>query len=166
MGETDRLAGRNGDIWRLYCRGMTQEAIARKYEIKQATVSEIIKGVRDNLPRHVREEAVQEVREHLRELRAEATRIADMEAPPVTVGQRGEILIDPVTKEVVRDYSGKLRAMETALRFAESERKLLGLDAAVKVEQVITDQSAADKAAAEAAKRLEALELDEGTEGS
>lgn len=163
MAESDRLRGRNGKFWRLYCSGQTLEAIADAHDVAVATVHAAIKQVRDSIPAHVRDEAIQEVRDHLRVLRAEATRIADLMPPPVTAGKDGEILIDPLTNEIVRDYSGKLRAMETALKFAESERKLLGLDAAQKIEQTITDQAAADKAAEEAAKRLEALEQ-EGAE--
>lgn len=157
--ELDRLAGRNGQIWRDYCRGVTQQEIGRKYQLSQNRVSEIIKQVRDSIPEHVRADAVTEIREHLRELRAEASRIADMDPTPVHHPRTGEILCD-LDGRPVYDYAGKIRAMETALRFAESERKLLGLDAAVKVDMHTTDQAAADRAAREAASRLE----QEGTE--
>lgn len=159
--ELDRLAGRNGQIWRDYCRGLTQQEIARRYELSQARVSEVIKQVRDSIPEQDRAEAVVEVRDFLRELRAEASRIADMDPVPVYHPRTGEILCDP-TGRPVYDYAGKLRAMETAARFAEHERKLIGLDAAVKVDMSTTDQSAAERTAKEAAARLEQPE--EGTE--
>lgn len=155
--ETDRLAGRNGAIWRDYCRGVTQQEIGRRYDLSQARVSEIIKQVRDSIPEHVRADAVTEIREHLRELRAEASRISDMDPVPIYHPRTGEILCDPDGRPVY-DYSGKIRAMETALRFAESERKLLGLDAAQKIEQTVTDVAAAERAAQAARERLEGAE--------
>lgn len=167
MAESDRLRGRNGEWWRLYCQGWTLEALAERDGKSVSTVSEALQQVRDSIPEDTREAVVAEVRDFYRELRKRAMEIAELLPAPMVAGKDGTPVVDPTTGAFVRDYSGRLTAMKTAADMADRERKMLGLDAAVKVEQVITDQSAADKAAAEAGKRLEALEQDEeGTEGS
>lgn len=154
--EVDRLAGRNGAIWRDYCAGRTQEALAREYGITQGRVSQIIKTVRDSLPDETREEEIQRSLEMLHDLRAGALEIWRMAPAPVFVGKEGDPAQDPDTGEWVRDHSGRLRALETAVKVDERISRLLGLDAAAKVDVSLEagERMAAERLAAEAVARL------------
>ena len=128
------LDGRNGDIWRRYSvYRWTQERIADHYGVTQQTVSEIIRRVREALPVDDLAEMRKQSLELYAELTARAMEIADMVPVPVFVGKDGSIAYDP-DGNVVRDYTGRLRALETAAKFDAETRKLMGLDAASKQE--------------------------------
>lgn len=154
--EDVRLAGRNGVIWRDYCGGMTQEALAVREGISQARVSQIIAQVRDSIPEEDRELEVQRSLEMLRELRAGALEVYRMAPAPVFVGKDGDPAQDPETLEYVRDHSGRLRALDTALKVDQRIATLLGLDAAQKLDMNVATGEArqAERLAEEAARRV------------
>jgi hypothetical protein len=128
------LEGRNGEIYRKYTvYRWTQAKIAEHYGIAQSRVHQIIKAVQATIPKHDLAEMRQQSLELYAELTARALEIADLVPAPVFVGKDGAIAYDE-DGNVVRDYSGKLRAMETAARFDQETRKLMGLDAASKSE--------------------------------
>lgn len=159
MADQMRNARRNEDWYRDHAvRGMTLRAIAERDGVSQATVHAGIQAVRDSIPQSTREQRIADVLEFYAKVRNEAWALADLPGAPVTAGTLGEILHDPETGQPVRDYAGRLRALETAMKTVEHERRLLGLDAAQKIEQTVTDQTAAMRAAKEARKRLEGVE--------
>ena len=158
MAESERLHDRNERWYREYIKGTTLRAIAEREGMHPSTVHAAIKQVRDSTPEDSRDQVIKDAIEAYHLIQAEAFRIAEMLPAPVVVGKDGNILTDPDTGAIVRDYSGRLRAYETAMKTIEAQRKVLGLDAAVRVEQTITDQAAAEKAAEEARKRLEGAE--------
>lgn len=130
------LEGRNGEIWRavtIYRK--TREAVAEEHGISRQRVDQIIADVRENLP----PEDVSEMRRESLELYAEMTRraleIVDLIPAPLVAGKDGDLVEDPDTGEYVRDYSGRIKAMEAAVKFDQERRKLMGLDAAQKIEQ-------------------------------
>lgn len=128
------LEGRNGVIWRghtIYRK--TQEALAEEHGISQARVSQIIAQVKASIPDHDREQMRQESIELYAELTRRALEIVDLVPAPIYVGKDGSIAYDD-DGAVVRDYSGRLRAMETAAKMDAELRKLMGLDAATKSE--------------------------------
>ena len=134
-----RLEGRNGEVWRWYSiRGKTQEWIGQHYGIHQVRVSQIIAEVRNAIPPIDKAELVQESMELIKEVKARAMEIVDMAGAPIAVGKDGIPLIDPDTGEVVRDYSGRLRALDMALKADDTLSKRLGLDSATKVETMAT----------------------------
>jgi DNA-binding transcriptional regulator LsrR (DeoR family) len=137
VADGDRLAGRDGAIWQSYIRGATQESIARKFGISQQRVSAVIKEVRDNMPEETKQEIVQReiemlytAREHVIELMEQA----------VATGE-AKLALD---------------AVDRLVRVGERQARLLGLDAATKVEANVTaDESTATIAlAADAARRV------------
>lgn len=158
--EDPRLAGRNGTIWRDYCGGMTQAALAAREGISQARVSQIIAQVRDGIPEEERELEVQRSLEMLRELRAGALEVWRMRAAPVTAGKDGDLVLDPEDGSYVRDHTGRLRALETALKVDQRIAQLLGLDAAQKLDMSVSQGEvlAAEKVAQDAAARLAGTE--------
>ena len=129
-----RYEGRNGQVWRLYTvYRQNQEQIADDLGISQQRVSEIIREVRANIPAPDLDEMRQQSLGLYAELTERALEIADLAAAPVAVGKDGSIFYDE-NGEVVRDYTGKLRAIETAAKMDAETRKLMGLDAAGKLE--------------------------------
>lgn len=153
--QDDRLLGRDGDIWRAYCSGKTQEAISKEHGISQSRVSQIINEVRASIPEVDKAQVFQRELDFLDQLRAMSLEIAHMPAAPVTAGKDGDVVLDPETGAVVRDYGGKLAAMDRAVKMHERYAKLLGLEAPSKVDVSVIEQTeqAAQAAAVAAAER-------------
>ena len=147
-----RLEGRNGRIWRDYCRGANQVTLAERYELSQARISQIINEVRDTLGEEVRSETIQSEAELLRTLRDEIlAEVYDADAIPVTVGKDGDILRDPDTGEIVRDHGGRLAALDRADRLTQRLHRLLGIDAPAKLDLNLSgEEERAKQAGAEA----------------
>jgi len=151
---SERLEGRNGDIWKWYCAGMTQEAIAEKYAINQSTVSRVIAEVRELIPAADKDEYRRQHLETAARMRAELTKLTEMAPIPAYSNGRPILMEDGVT--VAEDHSGRLAAMDRLTKWLERESKLLGLDAPTKLEAsvALTEQEAATALAAEAAARM------------
>lgn len=154
MAESDRTSGRNGSIWRQYVNGQTQESLAAEYGLSRERIAQIIRAVRDSIPRQAREEVITESVELLRRLRMEALAVWESAAAPVTAGKDGDVLTDPETGQVVRDHGGRLRALDTVLKVMEREARLLGLDEAQKIDVGAGERAAAERAAEAALSRL------------
>lgn len=102
-----RLDGRNGEIWRGYLFGITQEALAEEHGISQARVSQILSEVRNSLPET-----------DLMELRR-----ADLE--------RLDVMLP---NNILMAVAGDKDAVSSVLKIMERRAKLLGLDAPTKQE--------------------------------
>jgi hypothetical protein len=139
LTELARLEGRNGKVWRRHViHGWTQERCAEHFKISQQYVSEIIATVRASIPAADRAELITASIELIHEVKRQALEIADMAGAPVAVGKDGSLLYDPDSSAVVRDYSGRLRALDMALKADDVLAKRLGLDAASKTESTAT----------------------------
>lgn len=168
--DLERLSDRDWRWWELYCGGLTQTEVARREGVDQSTVSRAIQRVRDSLPEVDRQEEVQRSLAMLQRLRAGALEIVEMVPAPVTVGKDGDPLWDPEVRGpdgqplLVRDYSGRLRAMETAAKMEARIGQILGYDAAQKLDMHVEagERVAAEKLAEDAARRVagEAAELE------
>lgn len=156
MTEDVRHLGRNGEWWRLWCEGRTQSWIAAQYGVTQTAVSQALAKVRSEISAPDREEEIQRSLEMLHALRAGALEIWRMAAAPVTAGKDGTVVYDPETHEVVRDHTGRLRALETALKTDQMIATRLGLDAAAKMDLNVSrsEELAAETLAREAAARV------------
>lgn len=155
MAERENLMERNGKWWREYCSGRTLEYLAARDGVAVSTISTAIGKVRDSIPEVTREQEIQRSLEMLHELRAGAVEVYEMAPAPVFVGKDGTPAIDPETGQLVRDHTGRLRALESAVKVDESIRKLLGLDAAKAVDVNLTSEvERARQLAEEAAARL------------
>jgi TrfB transcriptional repressor len=152
-----RLEGRNGLIWRQHViDGRTQEDVAQEHGITQERVSQIIAQVRASIPEQDRAQMVGDTLEVLRELHRTAMDLVRKAGAPVTAGKDGDVLYDPETGEVVRDYALRLNALKGAVAVSESMRRLVGLDAARGLDVNVTgaEDAAARKVAEDAAKRV------------
>jgi predicted transcriptional regulator len=98
-----RLDGRNGQIWRSYILGHTQEQIAAEHDLSQARVSEIIRAVRESIPDNARADAALLAMERLDAL---------------------------LTSLMPAALEGDIKANGAVLRIIERQCRLLGLDAA------------------------------------
>jgi DNA-binding transcriptional regulator LsrR (DeoR family) len=136
MADEDRLAGRNGAIWQAYVRGSSQDSIAAKFGISQQRVSQVIREVRDSIPEETKAQIIAAEAELLRTVRVKV-----MDLIEVTEGSEPKVFLD---------------AVDRLIRVSERQARLLGLDAATKVEANVTaDESAATIAlAADAARRV------------
>jgi hypothetical protein len=131
---SERLEGRNGKIWRSYAiKGMTCEAIAEQFSLSSTRVSEIVAEVRATIPAPDREHMLQESLELIKYVKQQATDIVEMAGAPIFVGKDGDIARDP-EGNVVRDYSGRMAALNLAIKADDTIAKRLGLDAATKTE--------------------------------
>lgn len=123
----DRLAGRNGDVWRAYLNGATQDAIAARYDLSQARVSQILADVRTSIPEPVIADIRQAEADRIAALYEETLTIMRAHHPVISL-QRGEVIPG------VEDAGPKLAAINTALKIHERVAKTYGLDAATKME--------------------------------
>ncbi len=146
MAESARLMGRNGDIWRWYVRGMTQEDIAKKFDVSQATVSSAIAAVRDSIPQQERDALLKEEIDFLRAMRVELLELWDADAPDLV--SNGRVM------EGIKDHTGRLAAAARIESYSTRLHKLLGLEASQKIELNVGEEAAAQRAAAEAATYL------------
>lgn len=149
-----RYSERDLEMWEKHVRGRTQTQLAREYGITQAEVSRRLKVVRESFGTETRDALLQREYQHLERTRSEILELWDAPPAPVTVGKDGTVLIDPISGEVVRDHGGRLAAVEVARKYTERMHKLLGLDAAVKVEGTVSGSAAMEELAAGAARRL------------
>ena len=130
-----RLEGRNGEIWERYTvGGWSQEALAAEYGLTQQRISEIIADVRGRIPLIDKAEYLRKNLETIEYVRRLALELSQKKAAPVTAGKDGDIVLDPETGEVVRDYAIQFKASELLLKAATDEAKRLGLDAPTKTE--------------------------------
>ena len=149
------IEDRDLEIWRRYVRGERQIELARAYNLSQQAISAALGRVRDAIPTHTREEIIAREVDFLEATRAEILSLwVDTNGAPVTAGKDGDIVRDPETGDVVRDHTGRLNAARMALAYSERMAKLLGLDAAVRVDLGASEEAAAIAAAAEAQAHL------------
>lgn len=90
--------------------------------------------VREQIPTPVLDEMRQETLELYAEMNRRALEMVDLIPAPLVAGKDGDLVVDPDTGEYVRDYSGRIKALDFALKVSAERRKLMGLDAAQKVE--------------------------------
>lgn len=141
------LAGRNGQIWKLYCRGLNQEALAEKFDLSQSRISQIINEVRDSIPIEERDAVVKQEVDFLRELRAEVLELWDADAPDLV--SNGRVI------EGTKDHGGRLAALARAESLTARLHRVLQIDAPVKVDLTLGgEEEATRRAAAEAAVHL------------
>lgn len=98
---SERLEGRDGQVWRLYLEGHTQEAIAERFGVSQQRVSQIVSEVRESIP----------------EVARIAAALLDLE--------RLDLLL---TGTMPPAMSGDPKATAAVLRILERRAKMLGLD--------------------------------------
>lgn len=151
---TDRTTARNAEMWLAYVQGETQASLAARHGITQQAVSKALAEVRNEIPERVRDELITRSVAFLDWARKEALTLWAMEGAPVTAGKDGDVVLDPETHTVVRDHTGRLAGLRTAVDIDTRLAKLLGLDAASKVEATVSgDETTAALALAEAAAR-------------
>lgn len=120
---------RDQEIYEKRVRGATLKTLAEEFDISLSRVSDICKEQRAGLPERSREDLIRASIERLEFLREKVIELAEMPGAPVTVGQHGDILREPDTDEVVRDYSLRIKAIDQAHKLGQTFDKLFGLAA-------------------------------------
>jgi hypothetical protein len=133
---------RNAEIIRLYfTQGWSQQRVADHFGLARETVKDIIASWRAKQGPVDKQEEIERAASLLDEMIVMAMELAAMEGAPVTAGKDGLVVVDPEQKNpeggpmYVRDYSGRISAINTIKGLLERKAKLLGLDSATKVEQ-------------------------------
>lgn len=131
---------RNAQIIEAYARGRTIATLARDHGIAPQTISEIIQRHRAKQGPVDKGEEITRAAELLDRLIEEAMELVEMGGAPVTAGKDGLVVVDPELKGphgepvFVRDFSGRLAAIDRVRSLQERKAKLLGLDSATKTE--------------------------------
>jgi glucose/arabinose dehydrogenase len=117
---------------------MSKIAADPRVNLSHQRVQQILERITANLPvpdiAAVRAESMR----MLRHVQAEALNLAELQGAPVTAGKDGFTLYDPESGAVVRDYAGRNVALKLAIEADKEIRKLMGADAASKVESTAT----------------------------
>ena len=134
-GHPHGLNEREAEVYRLtVVARLTQREIGERLGIHQTAVSKILRDARAKVPPPdlgaIRREAAAR---HLDVMR-KAYELIEMSGAPVTAGKDGDIVQDPETGAVVRDYSGRIAASKLLLEADRELRKLFGVDAATRQE--------------------------------
>lgn len=134
-----RLEGRNGRIARaFFVAGKTQREIAEEFDLTQPRVSQIIDEARKEMPVIDRAEMLRANLEVINYVQQVAQELVEKQGAPVTSGKDGEVVYDPESGDVVRNYDLRLAASNLLVRTADTLAKRLGLDAAQKIESMAT----------------------------
>lgn len=137
MGVPDRpegLSEQEFDVYQLtVVNRLSQRAIGERLGLSQERISQILTSARAKLPPVDLDAIRQESLALHRRTQQLALELAEMIGAPVTSGKDGLIVRDE-DGTIVRDYSLRLAALETARKSDVEMRKLHGLDAASKTE--------------------------------
>jgi hypothetical protein len=138
-GTPEGLSEREQEIYRLrVVNRWTVSKIGEKFDLSHQRVSQILADMKDRMPpidiEGVRRQSLQ-LQEDIQRRMYE---LAELAGAPVTAGKDGELVLDPSSGEYVRDYSGRIAALKLAQEADKEIRKLLGADAAQKVESTAT----------------------------
>lgn len=162
-GQLRRLEGRNGEIARRYfLHGHTQQAIADDLGISQSRVSQLLGEVKDELAGTKPETVKEEITARLGQLRQTLAELVEMDGAPVTAGKDGDVVTDPETHAVVRDYSLRVNAARELRALDERLAKLYGADEPAKTKTDVTIHGEDERAGALAAELAARAGLDEG----
>ena len=149
MSRPRRLEGRDGSIYRAFILGSTQEALAEQHGITQQRVSEIIKAVTASIPEEDIAERRKRLLDNLDVLGTVAAEI--MESPLNPAYSNGRIMLDQEGRPIL-DAGPRLAALDRVIKIGERQAKILGLEAAQRVDVTVSEQAkrAAESAAADA----------------
>lgn len=128
-GDTSPNARRDDDIYAERMRGVSTAELAERYGLSTTRIGDITRAVARSLPTRDREYLLALSVSHLEDLREKVRALSLMEGAPVTSGKDGDVVIDPVTGEVVRDYSLRRSAYGLEHDINKTFAKRLGLDA-------------------------------------
>lgn len=135
MERHPELSDRDEQIIRAYVvRRRTLAEVGQEFDLSVTRVHQIIQNYRASLKPIDHEQIRREMLEVYFDTLRRAGELDLLEGAPVTSGKDGEVVRDPESGAVVRDYSGRLAAHQVRMRATEHIRKMLGLDAAEKVE--------------------------------
>lgn len=146
------LAERDEEIWRLRLEGLSLRAIGQAVGLSHVSVLDILKkGYEERIYPQIDEARTVEL-ERLDELLSRAWAIMDDRHALVSHGR----IIQDLDGRTLPDTGPVLAAMDRVLRIADRRARLLGLDAATKVEAQVFAPETEEVArlAAEAARRV------------
>lgn len=154
-----RLEGRDGQIaYDFAVLGMSQLAIAEKHGISQQRVSQILAENRRQTDSITVADHRAQMLDRITAYRRSLAELAEMEGAPVTAGKDGQVVTDPETEQVVRDYSLRLNATKELRALDERLAKLVGADEPAKLRTDVTVTGASEAASQLAAEAVADLD--------
>lgn len=133
------LTKREAEVWELYTgQQMRVGKIAELLGISVQRVSQLTASCRAKMPPVDRTEMRRRLIDLKEGVIERALSLAELEGAPMVAGKDGDVIYDPVSHEVVRDYSLRIQAYKLALEASRELRRLEGLDAAQKTETSAT----------------------------
>lgn len=117
---------------------MSQRAIAEKHGISQQRVSEILAENRKHTDSVTVAEHRAQMLDRITAFRRALAELAEMEGAPITAGKDGNVVLDPETNQVVRDYGLRLNATKAMVQLDERLAKLVGTDEPSKLRTDVT----------------------------
>lgn len=136
--KVERLNRLRAEMYTLWCQGWTYEKIGEKFSMPRSTVGDHVLAYRKTIPPADREATRQDHARLLQILKESMADLVKKDGAPVTAGKDGDVVRDPSTGAVVRDYSLRIAAGRELRALIEREAKALGTDAAAKVEHTGT----------------------------
>lgn len=133
------LTEREAEVWERYTgRQQRMTKIAEELGISIQRVSQLVAACRVKMPPVDRTEMRRRLIDLKEDVIERALSLAALEGAPVTAGKDGDVVYDPESNAVVRDYSFRVQAYKLALEASRELRRLEGLDAATKTETSAT----------------------------
>lgn len=149
--QAKRLEGRNGAIYKAKLAGCTAAQIAEAFNMSEANVYVKLKQVAASITPDEKSELVKIAADFYDTLKQMCMDLA-LKDPVPAFAPNGKPQFDPITGEVVYDYSLRLNAIDRLLKVSEREAKLRGLDSAQ--QQTVQVTVEAQRATQEQADRL------------
>lgn len=131
------MARRNGETqaairrrlaWEKSCQGWSQQRIADHLGVTQQQISVDLAQYRASLTPLDREEMRRQHHEQLRMMRERMFELTELEGSPLTAGKDGDVVYDPETGGIARDYGGRIAATREWRMLLDREAKLADLD--------------------------------------
>jgi hypothetical protein len=143
------LEDRNARIYQAWLFGSTQKDLAEQFNLQYETVRSICRKVEATAPERTRAVLNDRLTEAALMLLGSSRDLFDKAAPPI-VTTKGDIVYDPETHEVARDYSAKIKAGQFMLQVIDRLSKLAGADMPIQVQV----EHSANQAAVEQAEQV------------
>ena len=150
-GQVERRLERSAAVWKRRCEGATYSALMREFGVSKTSIHNYIEDARVILREETQEMAARE--------RAQALELLDNAIEKITPHINGHIEIATQTKHgliTVEEWQARIQACGALVKLLDRKAKLLGMDAAIKVEPppVVAPESEEQRARAREALKM------------
>ena len=150
-GQVERRLERSAAVWRRRCEGATYTTLMREFDIAKGTVHNYIEDARALLREETQDLAARE--------RAVALELLDNAIEKIVPHVNGDIIIETKTDRgtmTVEAWQARMQGCAALVKLLDRKAKLLGMDAAIKVQPppVVAPESEEQRARAREALKM------------